>query len=158
MLRRLVSVIFGFILIVSLCACGVKEELTFTLTPFEAKVTFQNAKENIKGDFTYSSPSDMTFTVSEPESIKGLCFKKTADNLSVNMGEISLSPDISNESGVFELFDVIGGIAVSDITLSTREIQQVNLASGDKNCNLTVDGANQKLLCVSIKGYSYKFE
>ncbi len=158
MLRPLVSVICVFVLLVSLCACGVKEELTFTLTPFEAEVTFQNAKENIKGVFKYNSPSDMTFTVSEPESIKGLSFKRNADNLRVNIGEISLSPDVSNESGIFELFDVISGIAVSDITLNAREIQQVNLAVGDERCTLKVDGENRKLLAVSMKGYSYKFE
>ncbi len=158
MLRPLVSVICVCFLLVSLCACSAKEELSFTLTAFESEVTFQGPKENIKGVFTYNSPSDMTFTVSEPESIKGLCFKRTNGNMSVNIGEISLSPDMSNESGVFELFDAISGIAVSDITLNAREIQQVSLAVGDERCTLKVDGENQKLLAVSVKGYSYKFE
>lgn len=153
MLRRFVCVLSALGLIMSLCACD-SVTVPFKSEPFTAAVMFQSAGTEIKGELIYNSPSDISFTVSEPENIKGLQFRSDDSVLSVGVENISLTEQNEKDSPVYHLFSAVSELGSSEVQLPLRGEYTAQLTSG----NVTIDCASKKIILIDIENYHYKFE
>ncbi len=157
MLRRFLCVLSVTVLLSGLCACG-NIKVPFELGQFTAHVSFQSAGTKIKGELTYNSPEDISFKITEPENIKGLEFKSVSHSMNVTVGEVSFTPDTEKESPIYLLFELLGDIAQSDISIPLKGEEKTTLQYEGEPYHIKTDCEEKKLISVETESYRYIFE
>ena len=102
MIRSAMSVLVCAVLVFSLCACSAEKEIM--LSEFEKDVSFTIDDLTVKGKLTFKGKDNITFTVEEPENLKGLVFTENTaniDNITINYAKFK------DESPVYILLSVI---------------------------------------------------
>lgn len=153
MVRRFLCVLSVIGLTFSLCACE-SVKVPFELTAFTSQVSFQSAGTTIKGELTYNSPEDITFTVSEPENIRGLRFQSSENLISVGIENLTLPQNRKSDSPVNTLFLSLCEIAGSEIRIPLKGLHSCETDSS----KIKLDCQSKRIISIDIDNYHYKFE
>lgn len=157
MLRRLISLILSFCLVIGLCACS-NMKVPFKVQDFTGGVSFQSAGTDFSGEITYLSPENISLKIKEPENIKDIEFNYDGEEMKVALGEIAFCDETKKESPIYVLLDIISTLAKSDIAIPLKGENEVVLSHGDEQYSVTIDCENKKLLSAKSESFSYIFE
>ena len=159
-LKKLTAVIL-IVAAFLLCACT-RQENTAQKPSFENLVSYVSFEENectVKGILCCGLDGKVTFTVTEPESIKKITFSATSsaneiryDNFSVSKQRLSVFPDETN--GLDNLFEVIFSCFSNEPKKTVSSQYTVKYPSGEAIITLDKDG---QIKSVRAGEYDYTF-
>lgn len=129
MRSRLFKLGFVLLFIFFLNACSVSS-VEFTLQPTTSIVTIKGEDIFLKGTLDFKDSKNITFTLTEPESIKDITYCMSANENKVIIDNLLFSADKKTEnSPVFLLLGAVKTIAASPVTIGTKGSENVILQS-----------------------------
>ncbi len=115
-MKKLLSVVAVFVLLLLLSACGGSEvEPRLCGISFTAEITYYN--ESYKGECTVSEDRELRFTLSEPESLSGYTLTLGAEGITAEYLGISFKPTVGSmpmssvAEEFYEIYSSVGGTA-----------------------------------------------
>lgn len=152
-MRYAVSALISVILLFSFSGCSVKE--TFILQDFESTVSFEMSGITVRGNLSYKSQGESTFTVTEPENISGVVFtddEATLPDVKINYGKMG------GYSPVKALLNAIDDVGTKEILMPDEgEFEYVSEASS-AGCKIIFDCTKKKITTIETEKFIFKFE
>lgn len=153
MIRSAVSVAVCIILVLSLCACSAEKKIV--LGEFDKDVSFTADNLAVKGKLSFKSKGDITFTVTQPENLKGVTF---TDN-TVNTDDITISySKFKEESPVYILLSVIRGLGENEISLPLKGEYTLTGETSSAGYKIVFDCEKEEIIRISTEKFTYNFE
>ena len=153
MIKSAVSVLICVVLLFSLCACGTEKELV--LGEFCRNVSFTLEEVSVKGELHFKSREEITFTVEEPENLKGLVFTESTaniDDITINYSEFK------DESPVYILLSTIKNLAESEIYLPAKGEYAFAGEASSAEYKIIFDCEKEEIRRIETEKFTYNFE
>lgn len=153
MIRSAVSMLVCAVLVFSLCACSAEKEIM--LSEFEKEVSFTIDDLTVNGKLTFKGKDNITFTVEEPENLKGLVFTENTaniDNITINYAKFK------DESPVYILLSVIKNLAESEICLPLKGEYTLMGAISSAEYKIVFDCEKEEIIRIATEKFTYNFE
>jgi hypothetical protein len=152
-LRYAVSALISVILLISFSGCSVKE--SFVLQDFESTVSFEMSGITVKGNLSYKSQGESTFTVTEPENISGTVFtdsEVSLPDIKINYGKMG------DYSPVKALFNAISDLGTKEILIPKEgELEYISDTSS-AGYKIMFDCTKKKITTIETEKFIFKFE
>ena len=153
MIKSGVSVLLCIIMILSFSACT--KDKVLTLDEFSRTVSFSMGEVNIKGKLDFRNSDCITFTVEEPENLKGITFSENTANL----GEITISyTKLKDKSPVYILLSIIKNMAENEIYLPLKGEYTFQGSVSSVEYKAVFDCGNELISRIVTEKFSYNFE
>lgn len=148
---------FGLVLLFlfALNACSVSS-VQFTTEPFTSNVTIKGESVLLKGTLDFKDSENISFTLTEPQSIKDITYCLTADEKKVTVDNLSFSPNVkTDKSPVFLLLGAVKTIADSPITIGTKGRESVMIQGENGEIVIEFNCDEGKISSVEYCGYLF---
>ena len=110
---------------------------------------------NIKGKLDFRNRDCITFTVEEPENLKGITFSENTANL----GEITISyAKLKDKSPVYILLSIIKNMAENEIYLPLKGEYTFQGSVSSVEYKAVFDCENELISRIVTEKFSYNFE
>lgn len=153
MIKSVVSVLLCIVMILSFSACA--KDKVLILDEFSRTVSFSMGDVNVKGKLDFKNSDCITFTVEEPENLKGITFSENTASLD----EITISyAKLKDKSPVYILLSIIKNIAENEIYLPLKGEYTFQGTVSAVEYKVVFDCENELISRIVTEKFSYNFE
>ncbi len=155
MRSRLLKLSFILLVIFCLGACSVSS-VEFKLQPHTSPVTIKGEDVLLKGTLNFKDNENISFTLSEPQSIKDITYLLCGNEKKTAIDNLSFSADEKTEnSPVFLLLSAVKTIADSPVTISTKGSEKVILQGEKGEIVIEFNCDEKKINSIEYCGYMF---
>ena len=153
MVKSAVSVIVCMVLVLSLCACSKEKKILFS--EFEENVSFTADNLAVKGKLSFKGKDNISFTIEEPENLKGLIFIQDT----VKSDDITISySKFKDKSPVYILLSVISSLSENEIPLPFKGEYTLTGETSSAGYKTVFDCEKEEIIRISTEKFTYNFE
>ena len=161
-MRKIISLFLTFLFIFSLCSCHGSKTITYTQEPFSAVVSAKFQENFVEGKLNFSSPSDISFEITKPESISGCILSLKSGVLTFSNGDtcvnINTTENLTGERNIIEnLFNILTSFCNSSYEVTKNITAVINGNCNESAYSVLVDLNNSRISSIKTNYTVYTF-
>lgn len=161
-MKKILALSLAVLLIFAFSGCAAANNVLYKQEAFTAFVEASAGDKKIRGSLNFVSPSEISFEISEPESIKGVTVKlqnseivMIYESVEMTFGSTQL---LTKEKNVFEnLFEALGSFANTQHEISASGRTSVKCSYVFGEFSAVADADNSRLTSIETPSYLYIF-